>query len=127
MYWSMDTTTSTTTTVQTNLPDVNLQGPGTACVGIASCNNADGAVLNPRGFWATMNTEGAENVNGDAFQPYYDTATSTTNPAYDATTYYNYAVEVPAGASGSVYVYDPVFCAVTPAKGTGDRWFGGSG
>ncbi|MEO8229558.1 MAG: pilus assembly protein TadG-related protein [Chloroflexota bacterium] len=124
VYWSMATTTSTTTTVQTNIPDANLQGPGTACAGIASCNNADGAVLNPRGFWATMNTEGAENVNGDAFQPYWDVASGTTNPAYDADTYYNYAVEVPAGASGSVYVYDPVFCDTTPSKGTGDRWFG---
>jgi Flp pilus assembly protein TadG len=127
VWWNMATTTSTTTTVQTNLPDQNLQGPGTACSGIGSCNNADGAALNPRGFWATMNTEGAENINGDAFQPYYDTATSTTNPAYDGTTYYNYAVEIPAGASGSVYVYDPGFCATAANKGTGDRWFTGAG
>jgi putative Flp pilus-assembly TadE/G-like protein len=125
---SYHTTTSTTTTVQTNIPNQDLQGPGTPCLGVGgtSCKNADGAVLNPRGFWATMNTEGAENVNGDAFQPYWDSATSTTNPAYDADTYYNYAVEVPAGASGSVYVYDPVFCETAANKGTGDRWFGSS-
>ena len=110
------------------VPDQDLQGPGTVCAGVASCFHADGAVLNPRGFWATMNTEGAANVNGDAFQPYYDTPTSVTNPAYDADTYYNYAVEVPAGTtSGSVYVYDPVFCATAANKGTGDRWFSGAG
>ncbi len=127
VYWSMDTTTSTTTTVTSAIPDQDLQGPGSPCVGVSSCFHADGATLNPRGFWATMNTEGAENVNGDAYQPYYDTRTSATNPAYDADSYYNYAVEVPAGASGNVYVYDPVFCAVAYNKGTGDRWFSGSG
>ncbi|MDP9484088.1 MAG: pilus assembly protein TadG-related protein, partial [Chloroflexota bacterium] len=127
VHWNVATTTSTTTTVQTNLTDQNLQGPGTACSGATSCFNADGAALNPRGFWATMNTEGAANINGDAFQPYYDTPTSATNAAYDADTYYNYAVEVPAGASGSVYVYDPVFCATSANRGTGDRWFSGAG
>jgi hypothetical protein len=34
---------------------------------------------------------------------------------------------MPAGTTnGSVYVYDPVFCAVSVNKGTGDRWFSGS-
>jgi hypothetical protein len=121
------TVTTTTTTVTNPVPDQDLEGPGTACSGVASCFHADGATLNPRGFWATMNSEGSANVNGDAFQPYYDTPTSATNAAYDATTYYNYAVEVPAGASGSVYVYDPVFCAVALNRGTGDRWFSGAG
>ncbi len=128
VYWSMDTTTTTTTTTTTPIADKNLQGPGTTCTGVASCYNADGAVLNPRGFWATQNTEGAANINGDAFQPYYDTVGGATNPAYDGSAYYNYAVEMPAGTTnGSVYVYDPVFCAVTTSKGTGDRWFSGGG
>ena len=138
VYWSMDTTTVTSVTTTTPLTDKNLQGPGTSCTnGAANCNEADGAALNPRGFWATMNTEGAENANGDAFQPYYDTATSTpagactavgSNTAcYDADTYYNYAVEMPPGSTGgSVWVYDPVFCDVSVSKGTGDRWFSGS-
>ncbi len=128
VYWSMDTTTTTTVTTTTPIADQNLQGPGTACAGVANCYDADGAALNPRGFWATQNTEGAANINGDAFQPYYDKVGGATNPAYDADTYYNYAVEMPAGTSnGSVYVYDPVFCAVTASKGTGDRWFSGAG
>ena len=132
-------TVSTTTTgnVTTNLGDVELKGPGTACVnGAADCYQPDGATLNPRGFWGTMNTEGAANVNGDAYQPYYDTNTSTVAPTcpagnsrscYDPATYYNYAVEMPPGSTGGyVYVFDPGFCATTVAKGTGDRWFSGS-
>ncbi len=136
--WSMDTTTISPVTTTTTLADQNLQGPGSVCTtGVTNCYEADGSALNPRGFWATMNTEGAANVNGDAFQPYYDTNTSTAAPAcsaatgdkacYDADNYYNYAVEMPAGTTnGSVYVYDPVFCAVSVNKGTGDRWFGGT-
>ena len=71
-----------------------------------------------------MNTEGAANINGDAFQPYYDTPTSGVAPScsvatgdracYDADNYYNYAVEMPPGSTGgAVYVYDPQFCAVS--------------
>lgn len=128
------TTTTTTQTVTTNDP---LQGPGTACAnGAAGCYNPDGAALNPRGFWATMNTRGASNVNGDAHQPRYDTSTSTVAPVcpagdsrscYDPEQYYNYAVEMPPNSTGGyVYVFDPGFCATANNKGTGDRWFGSS-
>ncbi len=125
------------TPTTTTLTDVNLRGPGSTCpTGLSDCYNADGAVLNPRGFWGTLNTQGAENVNGDAHQPYYDTRTSQISPncntistvraCYDPTEYYNYAVEIPQGATGSVWVYDPGFCDVNTDRGTGDRWFSGS-
>ncbi len=123
---------TTTQDVTTNLGDLPLKGPGNACTtGKADCFEADGDDLNPRGFWGTLNTQGAENVNGDAHQPGYDRRTSTTSlecPAdgmacYDADTYYNYAIEIPPLATGSVYIYDPQHCAVGTAKGTGDRWF----
>ncbi len=98
VYYSMSTTTTTTSVQTTAVADQNLQGPGTACgSGIANCFRADGATLNPRGFWGTMNTQGAENVNGDAYQTFYDTRTSANNPAYDAVNYFNYAIEMPAG------------------------------
>ncbi len=128
VYYSMSTTTSTTSVQTTPVADQNLQGPGTACgSGIINCYRADGAALNPRGFWGTMNTQGAENVNGDAYQPFYDTRTSASNPAYDGTNYYNYAIEMaPGSTNGAIYVYDPGFCAVTVSKGTGDRWFSGT-
>ena len=113
-------------------------GPGTPCAnGVAGCLNPDGPVLNPHRFWGTMNTEGAENVNGDAYQPYYDTRTGGVSPpcpvssvraCYDAYNYYNYAVEMPAGSTGGyVYIFDPVFCATRLSSGTGDRWFSGAG
>lgn len=126
----------TTVDVTQNLGDVSLKGPGTACAnGRGDCFNPDGVSLNPRGFWGTMNTQGAANVNGDAHQPYYDTNTSAVAPAcpagdsrscYDPNQYYNYAVEMPPGSTnGYVYVFDPGFCATANNAGTGDRWFGG--
>jgi Flp pilus assembly protein TadG len=130
--------TSGTTTTTATYP---LRGPGAACAnGRPNCFQATtaggGQVLNPRGFWATMNTEGAANVNGDAFQPYYDTPTtkvaagcptSTLKACYGPDDYYNYAIEMPANSTGGyVYVYDPVFCATSAGSGTGDRWFSGT-
>ena len=49
----------------------NLTGPGPACLnGVANCyQDTGGQALNARGFWATMNTKGSANVNGDAYQP----------------------------------------------------------
>lgn len=126
----------TYTTVSTSpQADKPLQGPGSTCLnGLADCKQPDGSLLHYRGFWGTMNTEGAANVNGDAFQTYYDTPTSTTSPAcptasiracYDNINYYNYAIDMPAGSTGGlVYIFDPVFCATQVDAGTGDRWFG---
>jgi len=92
-------------------PDVNVASPY-------------GGALTPRGFWGTMLTQGAESINGDAYSPFYDTRTGSNNPNFDPTTYYDYAVEMPAGsASGEVWIYDPGFCAVASDMGTGDRYF----
>ncbi len=133
-------TTGTTTTTAT----YQLHGPGTPCDnGAPNCFKATpaglGQVLNPRGFWATMNTEGAENINGDAYQPYYDRISGPTQVALNCPTsvlsacygpddYYNYAIEMPPNSTGGyVYVFDPVFCDTALNAGTGDRWFGGVG
>jgi hypothetical protein len=88
-----------------------------------------GGPVNARGFWGTMHGPGAEDIDGDAYLPRYETRTSTLNPEYNATSYYDYAIELPAGAtSGEVWVYDPVFCATASSGGfgTGDRYFSGS-
>lgn len=137
--WNYTVPVTTTTTVTSNVPNQNLRGPGSACTtGKTQCYEADGVALNPRGFWGTLNTQGAENINGDAHQTNYDTRTGGVAPncsaitdplraCYDPNEYYNYAIEMPAGATnGAVYVYDPGFCAVDENKGTGDRWFSGS-
>ena len=76
-------------------------------------------------------------MNGDAFQPFYDTATgtpaktcgSTVNltACYGPVSYYNYAISIPPNTTGGkVYIFDPTFCETDIANGTGDRWFGGS-
>jgi hypothetical protein len=104
------------TRTSTTIPAANLAGP----------NNE---TLNPRGFWGAMLSQGAESMNGDAFMPYYDTRTSATNAAYNPTQYYNYAVEMPPGsANGTIWIFDPVFCATENSGkyGTGDRYFSGN-
>jgi hypothetical protein len=130
--------TNTTTTTTASYP---LTGPGSACTnGAANCfvgtAAGSGQPLNTRGFWGTMNTQGAENVNGDAFQPYYDTRTggvaltcptATPKACHGPVNYYNYAIEMqPNTSGGRVYIFDPVFCQTDNDRGTGDRWFGGS-
>ena len=67
------TYTATTTTTTNNL----LGAPNSPCPnGVAGCYLPDGSSLNARGFWADMGTQGTSNVNGDAYQSFYDTATS---------------------------------------------------
>ena len=88
-----------------------------------------GGPLNARGLWGTFINQGAEKVNGDAYLPKWDPRTSGANAEYNPNQYYNYAVEMPAGAtSGEVWVFDAPFCATDSGGqyGTGDRWFAGS-
>lgn len=135
------TTTTTTTNTTTTTATYPLRGPGAGCAnGAFGCNlgtpGAGGQVLNTRGFWATMNTQGAENVNGDAYQPYYDTRTSgvavtcpaaTLKACHGPVDFYNYAIEMqPNTSGGRVYIFDPVFCETAVGSGTGDRHFSGT-
>ena len=99
-----------------------------------------GSVLAPQNFWGAMQSQGAPNIQGDAFMTKYETRqTSPKGPndvdpaqdpdaVYDPTTYYNYGVDIPAGAtSGEVWIFDPGFCAVASSQGTGESWtVGGS-
>ncbi len=105
VYWTQSTSTF--------YPDVDLTGPS-------------GQALNARGFWATMLTQGADDINGDAYLPANEQGSGDSNPEYAPDEHYDYAVEMPATASGSVYIYDPVFCATSSSGqyGTGDRFFG---
>lgn len=107
-------TTSTTTTLQ----QVNVTGPG-------------GQALTPQNFWGAMQSQGAPSIQGDAYMTKYETRKSTLNDLdstdpdanYAWQDYYNYAVEIPAGASnGSIWVYDGGFCDGTSGAGTGEYW-----
>ena len=110
--------TRTTTTTTTTLQQQNVSGPS-------------GQALTPQKFWGAMQSQGAPNIQGDAYMTKYETRKSTLN-GVDATDpdanyawqdYYNYAVEFPAGSSnGAIWVYDAGFCDGTTQAGTGENW-----
>jgi hypothetical protein len=83
----------------------------------------EGDVLTPQNFWGALQSQGAPNIQGDAYMTYYDTRTSRTNGDYLPQSYYQYAVEFPPGSSGGeVWVFDPGFCEVETGNGTGESW-----
>jgi len=95
-------------------PDTTVAGP-------------QGQALTARGFWGMMLAQGSETISGDAYLPKYDIAGGALNPNYDSFNYYNYAIDVPAGAvGGTVWIYDPGFCAGALGTGTGDTWINSS-
>ncbi len=82
-----------------------------------------GGVLAPQNFWGALQSQGAPNIQGDAYMTYYDTRTSATNDDYSPESYYQYGVEFPAGSSGGeVWLFDPGFCHVDTDKGTGEYY-----
>ena len=84
-----------------------------------------GEPLQQQGVWATVNSQGSEVINGDAYSSQKNG--SGTSTQYNPTGYYDYALEMQPGTSGgSVYVFDPVFCATNGdgSQGMGDRWYG---
>ncbi len=97
-------------------------------------NGTGGGALSSQGFWGAVITKGGNRGNGDLYSTFYN-GNPTTNTQYDANGY-SYQVDFPTGTSnGTIYVYDPTFCATgkgningTPAKGqqlgTGDHWIG---
>ncbi len=87
-----------------------------------------GDVLVPQGFWGALQSQGAPNIQGDAYMTYYDTRTSVVNDAYGPAAFYQYGIEFPAGSSGGeVWLFDPGFCHVDTDKGTGESYtLGGS-
>ncbi len=86
----------------------------------------NGKSLVNQGVWATALSQGADIVNGDLYSPQNNGSHGSTyysNPAV----YYDYAMEMEPGTTdGSIYVFDPVFCATNNdgSQGMGDRWFG---
>ncbi|HYO43010.1 MAG TPA: pilus assembly protein TadG-related protein [Candidatus Limnocylindrales bacterium] len=110
-------TVSWTRTTTVWVPDQPIAGP-------------NGETLTARGFWGTMLSQGAADINGDAYLPYYENVGGATNTHYQPDKFYDYAVYVPAGAAnGQLQVFDAGFCGTDGGGqyGTGDRWFGGTG
>jgi hypothetical protein len=91
-----------------------------------------GETVTNRGFWASMLTQGAEMLNGDAYGPaHMNSPTNGTNPIHDVTNYYDYSIVMPPGSSaGYVYIFDPAFCtgysSTSKLIGIGDQLFSGT-
>jgi Flp pilus assembly protein TadG len=92
-------------------------------------NSATGAgTLVPLGFFGGVEARGTERQNGDAYSTYYN-GRPTLNTGFDPNGY-QYIVEfAPGTVGGSVYLYDPMFCATGAGTsggrrlGAGDNWF----
>ncbi len=108
-------TITRTATAEYTLPvpmgsPLNVYGDNTAANGLYSA--------------ASMSL-GADRTYGDAYDAYYNPA-PTLNNQYDPNGY-AYGIEVPAGAGATnIDLYDAVYCAVDPNKGTGDHWIAGA-
>jgi Flp pilus assembly protein TadG len=87
-------------------------------------------VAQAQGFWATMLTQGAGANSGDAFMPgklnANQTTSTPTNPTQDTANYYDYGIQMPAGSTGQVWIWDPVFCSTDGRQGTGEWWLSGT-
>ena len=88
--------------------------------------------LAPLGFFGGVEARGTERQNGDAYSTYYN-GNPALNTGFDPNGY-SYVVEFPTGTiDGSVWLYDPIFCATggntsTGRRlGVGDFWFNGGG
>jgi hypothetical protein len=87
----------------------------------------NGESLVKQGVWAGILSQGATVGNGDAYATQKNGSGNSTQ--YDPVNYYDYAIEMQPGTNGgSIYVYDPVFCATESdfSKGMGDHGYGGS-
>jgi hypothetical protein len=80
--------------------------------------------LASQGFFGAALGEGSNKGNGDAFDPYYDGALTTLNSQYtsDGVRY-----QITAASTGSVYLFDPLFCATAAKTGTGSGGHAGAG
>lgn len=91
-----------------------------------------GGNLASLGFFGGVEAKGTERANGDAYSTYYN-ANPTLNTGFDPNGY-SYVVDFPTPtAGGSVWIYDPIFCATggntsTGRRlGAGDFWIGNGG
>ena len=124
VYYTVTTEVITTTTTTDLVQDAKILDP----YGLDT-------ISRPQKFWGAMQSQGAPNIQGDAFMTKYDTRPTSSSLGirnavggsdpdtyYDYTDYYNYAVEIPAGGGGRLWVFDPGFCDGTTSAGTGENW-----
>src|SRR2546423_7452154 len=79
-----------------------------SCPAVTSATGV--GTLVSQGFWAAVETRGANRSFGDAYSTYYNPS-PTLNSGYDSNGY-SYIVDLPAGtAGGAIWIFDPIFCA----------------
>lgn len=91
-------------------------------------SSPSGVSVSSQGFFGSIEGEGSNRSTGDAFATYYN-PTPTVNTQYTSD---GYRYEITAAAAGTVYLYDPVFCATATKtnppnaghSGAGDHWLG---
>src|SRR5438445_8552182 len=101
-----------------------------ACPQVASASGV--GTLAPLGFFGAVEGRGTNRAQGDAYSTYYN-GNPTLNTGFDPNGY-SYIVDFPAGTvGGSVWLFDPIFCATGGATagnwrlGAGDLWEGNGG
>ncbi len=115
--------TTTTTEMEDDIPVVSPYGE---------------VLDNPQGFWGAMQSQGAPNIQGDAYMTKYESRqggfppnnVDGTDPDTDYRwpDMYSYGIEMPPNSSGGeVWIFDPGFCDASSRSGTGENWtIGGS-
>jgi hypothetical protein len=82
--------------------------------------------VSSQGFFGAIEGDGSNTSTGDAFAPYYN-GNPTLNSAYNPA---GYEYDIVANSTGTVYLYDPIFCATSTKQdgsghaGAGDHWLG---
>ncbi len=86
-----------------------------------------GVTVSSQGFFGAIEGEGSQTSTGDAFAPYWNPKRTVVNSRYDSG---GYEYDITAKTSGTVYLYDPMFCATSTKQdgsghaGAGDHWLG---
>src|SRR5438105_15286789 len=100
------------------------------CPQVASADGTGN--LSALGFFGGVEARGTDRQNGDAYSTYYN-GNPALNAGFDSNGY-QYIVEfAPGTVNGSVWLYDPMFCATGGNTangrrlGAGDFWFGNGG
>jgi hypothetical protein len=82
-----------------------------------------GVTLTSQGFFGAIEGEGSNRSTGDAFATYYNPK-PTVNAQYKAD---GYRYEIKAASGGTVYLFDPLFCATSTKTGAGSGGHAGAG
>jgi hypothetical protein len=96
----------------------------------SSCSaepNPPSVSVSSQGFYGAVLGEGSNRSNGDAFNPYWNNTGSSTTTVNSQYTSDGIRYEITAASNGTVYLYDPEFCATASKTGAGSGGHAGAG